>query len=420
MRPNNFQRAGNLSLAIVALLLTCASYVWAGSYQVLHNFNDSDGGGFAPEAPLIFDSNGNLYGTTVAGGSGCAPPGCGTVFTLVHNSDGSWTYRVLHSFNGSDGGFSYAGLVFDGRGNLYGTTKGYNGSGGNVFELSPGSGGVWTESVLHAFTGGWDGGQPLTGLTLDRIGNVYGTTSLGGASNSGVVFALGHVSILNWHELVLHAFAGGNDGSAPNGPLVFDASGNLYGTTFGDTTHAGTVFRLTPNRLSFGWTETILYEFQGIPYGSGPDGANPAAGLIFDGAGNLYGTTEFGGAVAGGTVFKLTPNPGGSWTESVLHDFQGGNDGNNPAGGVIVDAAGSLYGTTLFGGPNTHGTVFKLTPSGGGHWTETVLYGFAGRLDGGWPGAGVILDSAGHLYGTAVLGGTGGGEHGGVVFEVTP
>ena len=403
--------------AVTLLVAMCASGALAATdYKVLYNFNDWNGGGFGPEASLVFDSHGNLYSTTTAGGDACLPTGCGVVFELTPNLDGSWSESVLHSFDRNDGSQPHSAVVFDRRGNLYGATVN-DGSGGNgtVFELTPGNNGAWTEFVVHSFAGDPDGAQPYAGVTLDNAGHLYGTTSAGGADSYGVVFAMGGPGIPG--PTVLHSFAGGSDGEQSFGSLVSDASGNLYGVTWaGGAYQAGTVFEMTRNPVTGTWSETVLYQFRGMP----ADGANPYAGMIFDAAGNLYGTTYAGGASGLGSVFKLTPNPDGSWSETVLHSFAGGNDGGNPYGGVTVDSFGNLYGTTNAGGAGRHGTIFKMTPTPSGQWLETVLYGFTGGADGGWPGAGVTVDNAGNLYGTAVMGGTGGPEQGGVVFELTP
>src|ERR1019366_4407129 len=201
---------------------------------------------------------------------------------------------------------------------------------------------------------------------------------------------------------VLHNFNNdGTDGVNPQADLIFDAAGNLYGTTSqGGTSDAGTAFELTP-AAGGTWTEKVLWSF-----GTGMDGANPLAGLIFDGAGNLYGTTYNGGTSNSGTVFELTPAAGGTWTEKVLYGFDGGANGGDPSAGLIFDAAGNLYGTTSFGGPYNHGTVFELMPAGGGSWTEQVLHNFGSGTDGISPLAGLIFDGAGNLYGTTYHGGS--------------
>jgi len=403
-------------LVVMLWLATFTSSAAAATqYKVLHNFVYQNGDGFGPEATLIFDSNGNLYGTTIAGGTACEPPGCGAVFELSPDSNGSWNESLLNNFNGSDGSSSVAPLVFDSHGNLYGSTKsGGSDDNGTVFKLTPGGSGAWTEIVVHSFTGGSDGSQPLSGIALDASGHLYGTASAGGLNGGGVAFSMGGGNLPGGAS-VLHSFGGATDGNQPSGSLASDASGNLYGTTWaGGVYQLGCVFELVRDPLSGDWTETVLYSFDG------PDGANPYGGVILDAAGNLYGTTYDGGADGVGTVFKLTDS-NGSWSESVLHSFATGNsDGGNPYSGLTFDPYGNLYGTTNSGGPGEHGTVFRLTPMPTGQWIETILYGFTGRLDGGWPVGGVVLDNAGNIYGTTDMGGTGGIENGGVIFEVTP
>ncbi|MGA2904008.1 MAG: choice-of-anchor tandem repeat GloVer-containing protein [Candidatus Korobacteraceae bacterium] len=231
-----------------------------------------------------------------------------------------------------------------------------------------------------------------------------------------------------WNEKVLHSFNNnGVDGAEPYAGLIFDAAGNLYGTTGnGGVNAGGTVLELTPAGGG-NWAETVLYSF--CSQTNCTDGANPSASLIFDAAGNLYSTTDAGGTYGDGTVFELTPTAGGGWTEQVLHSFNNnGTDGAYPYAGLIFDATGNLYGTTLNGGTyqcvdEGCGTVFELTPTAGGGWTEQVLHNFGNGTDGFWPYAGLILDAAGNLYGTTQLGGTGGncGGYGcGTVFELTP
>lgn len=259
-----------------------------------------------------------------------------------------------------------------------------------------------TFSVVHNFTGGNDGGYPISGFIVQgKI--LYGTASSGGAFNYGVVFKIN----ANGTETVLHSFGGGTDGATPQGSLIRDKAGNLYGTTTaGGNSGLGTVFKVT------GKKETVLYSFAG-----GSDGADPAAGLVQDAAGNLYGTTSQGGSSGNGTVFKLAApkTKGGNWTESVLYSFGTGTDGSVPVGGVSFDAAGKLYGTTSAGGAYGIGTVFQLVPGAG--WTENILYSFQNTNDGGVPYAGLVADKAGNFYGAATEGGANGG---GTVFELTP
>jgi len=265
------------------------------------------------------------------------------------------TCKAIHVFKGTDGAYPYAGLIFDAAGNLYGTTSGGGAhKRGAVFKLAPNPDGTWTESVLYSFRGGVDGWAPYAGLVFDAAGNLYGTGQNGGANGSGVVFKLAPNPDGTWTESVLHSFAY-TDGSFPAG-LIFDAAGNLYGTTLqgGAAAGYGVVFKLKPNPDGT-WTESVLHAFTG-----GADGSLLYAGLTLR-AGALYGTTYEGGDCSGfgcGVVFKLTPSSSG-WSETVLHTFLG--FGENPAAPVIFDPAGNLYGTTTSGSTNK-GLVFKLTP----------------------------------------------------------
>jgi uncharacterized repeat protein (TIGR03803 family) len=282
--------------------------------------------------------------------------------------------------------------------------------------LTPGAGATDPLRVLHEFKGGNDGVDPYAGLILDSDGNLYGTTAEGGADEQGAVFKLAPNSDGSWTESLLYSFTCCEDGSIPSASLVFDAKGNLYGTTFEGGVHGGgTVFKLTPNSDG-GWTESVLYSFS-----NGGRLANPS-NLVVDAAGNLYGTTETGGARGDGTVFRLTSNSDGSWTESELHSFSG-TDGGLPSAGLILDASGNLYGTTLSGGVHGAGTVFELTPRSDGRWTEIVLHSFSGLRDGGEPMAPLTFDGAGNLYGTTSAGGKSGTclpLFCGVVFKLSP
>ena len=274
--------------------------------------------------------------------------------------------------------------------------------------------GAWAASgykVLYKFTGGIDGSQPSAGLIFDTSGNPYGTTTAGGASGNGTVFKLTKNSDGSWTESVLYSFAGGTDGATPYAAVTFDGSGKLCGTTYsGGAFSAGTVFQLAPNSDGT-WTESVLHSFTG-----GSDGEDPQSGVIFDPSGNLYGTTTYGGASGVGVVYKLTPNSDGTWTESVLHIFTGGKDGGKPAlGNLTFDPSGNLYGTTEYGGGYGWGVVYKLTPNSDGTWTESVLHTFTGGKDAMFPMGTLIFDSAGNLYGTA--GGT--NANYGNVFKLT-
>ena len=391
------------TLAIFITTLFATGAQAAAADNVLHSFKNDGTDGNYPYAGLIFDAAGNLYGTTSAGGTNSA----GTVFELTPAGGGTWTEKVLHNFgSGTDGKTPYAGLIFDAAGNLYGTTLagGTNGA-GTVFELTPAGGGTWTEKVLWSFGNGTDGYSPSGSLIFDAAGNLYGTTQYGGTSISGTVFELTPAAGGTWTEKVLWSFGSGADGAYPPDGLIFDAAGNLYGTAYHGGAHGyGTVFELTPAGGGT-WTEKVLWSF-----GNGMDGGYPESGLIFDAAGNLYGTTFSKGSDGGGTVFELTPAAGGTWTEQVLHNFGSGTDGAKPYAGLVLDAAGNLYGTTYLGGSYGGGTVFRLNAQG-----ETLLYSFSGT-DGAKPYAGLVLDAGGNLYGTTQNGGTDGV---GTAFEIT-
>jgi uncharacterized repeat protein (TIGR03803 family) len=335
------------------------------------------------------------------------------------------TETVLYNFKGSpDAGYSLAGLTFDRKGALYGATvKGGAANAGAIFKLTPPAAGQtrWTETVLYSFTGGIDGGQPWAGLSFDNKGALYGATVKGGDADAGVVFKLTPPAAgqTQWTEAVLYGFTGGEGNNPQAVDLIFDGDGALYGTTtFGGSSNLGAVFKLTPPvGGQTQWTETVLFSFT-----DGTDGANPFAGLIFDAGGALYGTTYRGGTSNLGAVFKLTPPAAGQtqWTETVLYSFTGRNDGGLPAfGSLIFDQNGALYGATIRGGPANAGTVFKLTPPANGQtrWSETVLYGFT-DADGKSPqAAGLIFDQKGALFGTTIFGGT---SNRGAVFKLTP
>ncbi len=326
-------------VALCSAVFVTPTYAAGPQEKVLHNFNNNGRDGIGPVSALIFDKAGNLYGTTQYGDTGIctfsSTPGCGTVFELSPKKGGGWAEKILHNFvdDGVDGTAPQAGLILDAAGNLYGTTA--NGGSGNspncvkspgcgtVFELSPIAGGCWTETVLHNFNeDGVDGVIPETSLIFDAAGNLYGVTDDGGANfYYGTVFELSPQAGGEWTETILHSFNNnGADGYYPQG-VIIDAAGNLYGTTYnGGADTGGTVFELTP-AAGGGWTETILHSINN----NGIDGDNPYAGLIFDAAGNLYGTTNHGGdrsSSGAGILFELAPATGGSWTETVLHSFE--------------------------------------------------------------------------------------------------
>jgi uncharacterized repeat protein (TIGR03803 family) len=336
--------------------------------------------------------------------------------TLFVTTTHAATEKVLYSFSGKkDGRHPDVALIFDAAGNLYGTVSaGGAYARGAVFELMPKTGGGWTEKLLFNFNG-VDGGGPNGGLIFDASGNLYGTTVGGGANgNYGTVFELTPNADSGWTEKVLHSFSFGTDGSFPYGGLIFDASGNLYGTTSGGGDpdgEYGTVFELTP-KAGGGWTEKVLHRFNST------DGEEPMAGLIFDASGSLYGTTVLGGVYGSGTVFELRPKIGVGWTEKVLHSFNYPNDGCFPYAGLTFDAVGNLYGTNSECGAHGVGTLFELTPKTGGGWACKILRSFMNNgKDGYFPYGGLIFDASGNLYGTTYSGGADGY---GTVFELTP
>jgi len=405
--------AAVIAFAVVAALAgVVAQSAHAQTYSVLHTFT---GGldGEIPEAGVTLDRAGNLYGTASYGGN----TGYGTVFKLAHKGSG-WTFSPLYNFaGGNDGATPLARVIFGSNGTLYGTTSDQameQGTFGTVFNLRPPASACksvlcpWSETVLHRFTAnGNDGITPGYGdVVFDKAGNLYGTTINGGTNDRGIVYEL-TPSGGSWTESILFNFGSGL-GVYPYNGVIFDNAGNLYGTTYEDEdgpTVYGTVYQLTPS--GSGWTENILHSFQ-----EASDGAYPFGGVIFDQVGNLYGTTAYAGPSGAGTVFQLTPS-NGTWTLTVLHSFAG-SDG--PFGGLTMDAAGNLYGMTYADGANNFGSVFKLTPSGGG-WTYTDLYDFTGKDDGGYPFGTVAFDANGNLYGTASAFGKNGY---GVVWEITP
>jgi uncharacterized repeat protein (TIGR03803 family) len=256
-------------------------------------------------------------------------------------------------------------------------------------------------SVIHSFAGN-DGSGPLAGLVMDSKENLYGTASSGGIYGDGVVFKASRTG----EEEVLHNFGHGTDGSTPEGSLILNAAGDMFGTTFaGGSSNFGTVFK-----ISVKGAEAVIYSFAG-----GSDGANPIAGLAMDKAGNLYGTTSTGGTFNAGTVFKVSS----TGKHTVLYNFgQSVNDGSTPVAGVTLDPKGNLYGTTSVAGNSGYGTVFQLKPAGTA-WSEVILHQFEMQSDGGTPYAGLIFDHSGNLYGAATQGGDGSGG-GGTVFELSP
>lgn len=388
----------------------------AGHETVLHDFNDppGSGDGVNPYSDLLLDSAGNIYGVTIGGGSGsinnCSTYGCGVLYKL----DAAGRYKVVYSFPGGAGGSEpYGRPIRDAAGNFYGTT--YQGGSSPCFIY--GCGVVYkvsgaAETVVYSFTGGADGAHPMAGLTRDSEGNLYGVTFGGGTSGSYSAYngvqGLGVVFKLDTAgQQTVMYTFPGTDGQAPSGRLLRDTSGNLYGTT----SQGGAANMGTVYRLDSAGHETVLYSFTG-----GVDGANPAGGVIGDSAGNLYGTAVGGGTHGFGVVYKVDATR----HQSVLYNFTGAADGANPGGELIRDVAGNLYGTAGDGGDTTGlcptfgcGVVYKLDASG----NQTVLHTFS-STDGEGPVGGVIRDTAGNIYGTT--GGAGPTGIGGTVFKIDP
>jgi uncharacterized repeat protein (TIGR03803 family) len=416
IRQSSFSTARLTCLySILAIIVALSPAAHAQTLTVLHTFNGAPDGR-EPIAGVTRDAAGNVYGTTYYGGT----YDLGLVYKLAHKGSG-WVLSPLYSFQRGQGAGGYApvgGLTIGSDGNLYGTASlGGPYDAGTVYKLSPPASVCkaflcpWTETPLYYFTGGADGGTPEAALIFDSAGNMYGTSASGGTGDNGVVFKLTR-SGSGWTESVLYSFANSPDGAGPFSSVTFDGNGNLYGTTNGGGTGFGTVYQLTPS--GSGWTERVIYAFQGLN-----DGSLPYAGIVLDPDGNLYGATFYTGARNGGTIFELTPS-NGNWIFSVIYSPLLEGVGG-PAGTLARSSNGTLYGTLLTGGDTQRcfgygcGSVFQLAPSNGG-WVFTSLYEFTDGADGGNPEGGLILDSAGNLYGTTT--GSLGGD--GSVFELTP
>ena len=412
-------RATHVLAAFILFLLPFTASANGQTLSVMHNFGAKVGDGNIPYASLIMDASGNLYSTAMEGGA----DGFGTVYRLSPNGIGGWDETTLYSFTGgADGASPHAPLILDSTGNLYGTTvqggltaKACNSTApakgcGVVFKLTPTTQDSWTETVLYSFTG-TDGGNPYSGLTSDGAGNFYGTGLIGGSANQGVVYELSPTGA-SWKQTVLHSFAGKSDGNAPYAGVAFDSHGNLLGTTYGGgSAGLGIVYRLSP-QSSGSWKETILHVFQGQ---SASDGAEPFSGVLLDKSGNIYGAASAGGTFNYGAVFELVA--ANKFSSTLLHSFNLDNKDGTFPNGIIFDLKGNLLGTTQGAGQNDgNGTVFKLTRGTNG-WTETVLFTFQGSADGTYPNTSLFRDTAGNLYGATIWGGTLGPTNGGVAFQ---
>jgi uncharacterized repeat protein (TIGR03803 family) len=423
-------------ILLFALVVMLTPSALAQSYTVLHNFTGGADGANS-YAGLTADRAGNFYGTAASGGN-MGPYcgiGCGTVFKLTR-AGANWVLNPLYAFQASengDGSGPLARVIFGPDGALYGTTAaGGQGAGdGTVFRLTPPATACktvlcpWTETILHSFQGGNnDGSGPRYGdLAFDGAGDLYGTTIYGGPGsdgcnyfgNCGTVYEVAHQNG-DWNESVIWYFAEGIIlGFWPYNGVTLDSAGNVYGAV----TWGGEIYELTPGQGGSGWSATILYDFAIHQLGC------PVGGLIFDHAGNLYGTSACDGSGGGGSVFELSTS-GDGWTLTTLYSFNysGSNEMPGPSSTLTMDASGALYGNTYAEGAYGYGSIFKLTPSQGS-WTYTSLHDFTGGSDGGYPWGQVILDANGNVYGTTTVGGSTVGscyqnQGCGVVFEITP
>jgi uncharacterized repeat protein (TIGR03803 family) len=403
-------RVATIALVLFAMAITYAPLAQAQTYAVLANFFGSNG---TNPLYVTLDAAGNIYGTTFYGGP-YGTFGPGTVFKLTRRSSG-WLLTTLYNFYGQhDGGNPWGGVTFGPDGSLYGTASGGGLQGhGVVYKLQPPTTICrtvfcpWTETVLYNFTGGADGEGPQGNLVFDRAGNIYGTTLAAQSGNFGALYELSP-SQGHWNLTVIHTFTNSSDGGGPANGVIFDQAGNVYGTTeTGGSHNLGVVYEFTPG--TSGWTETVLHNFAG-----GSDGEDPA-GLALDSHGNLYGFTEAGGGPGWGVAFELQPATDG-FSYSIIYTFQpqpGGAPGFITV--PILDSAGNVYGSGTSGGMHEAGVIFKLTPSTGS-WNFTSLHDLTGR-DGYEPGGGLAFDAQGNLYGCAENGGAG---NFGVVWKITP
>jgi uncharacterized repeat protein (TIGR03803 family) len=406
----------NRTVILFAVILLLTTAAWAGNQAVLYTFCTQPvcTDGAYPYAGLVYDGVSNFYGTTQDGGPDLNG---GTIYQLTHTSSG-WTHTVIYAFTGgSDGSNPVGPLVFDQAGNLYGVASTGGRGFGTVFELTP-SNGSWTFQVIYTFQGGNDGlvGIDSGGLAVDAHGNLYGTTEMGGTAGFGTVFEL-TPSNGSWTKATLYSFAGGNDAADPLAGVTLDPAGNIYGATVGGGAFGGgAVFELTQSQGS--WTESVIYSFTG-----GDDGAYPEFGaLIIDSAGNLYGTAAGGGAFNQGVVYEMSPAGGGNWNQSVLYTFTGGNDGGQPFAGLTFGQTGNLFGAAAYFGANGDGTIFELVKQAGG-WDEKTVYTF-GSSDGKYPYGAVVFDQYGNMFGTTFWGGNlncnNPPQGCGIAFEIVP
>lgn len=410
-------------LFLIAATVVLPLNLNARTYRDISHFDYFVNGGNI-EHGVTLDAAGNLYGTTQNGG----PLDYGVVFKLTRQSDGTWDESVLHFFQGGSGGRGpVSGVTFDKNGNLYGVTvaggvpcAGRAAGCGTAYKLTPQPDGTWNHTLIYAF-GGIEGDIRGTELTFDTEGNLYGFSSVGNANCCGVVFRLKPNDDGSWSEEILYTFKGGRDGNFPVGNLVFDQAGNLYGETAqGGEKDCGTVFKLTPDPGG-NWSESVVHSF----CASKSDGWAPNGGLTMDADGNLFGVTVWGGGAAMppcplqtgcGTVFQFKPQPDGSWSYKKIHTFLD-TPSADPSGGLAVDAAGNVYGTTSLNGTNDYGTIFMLVHNPDDSFTGKTLHVFKG-YPAIAPSGKLVLDESGTLYGTTLFSKPFPGT--GVVFKMIP
>jgi uncharacterized repeat protein (TIGR03803 family) len=410
-RENRSSGATGWTMMVLSLVAAMfVNHAAASNTKVVYSFGGGDGEYFDTE--LVMDRSGNLYGTSVEGGDFQA----GNVFQLTPTRAG-WTLSVLYSFSGGiDGAQPYKGVTLDSHGDLYGTTV-TGGTGrceggcGVVYKLTHAHG--WKQNVIYSFTGGSDGSGPGSPVVFDKQGNLFGTTPVGGGKGVGIIYELKPNKDGTWKLVVVHTFTGGDDGAGGSaGRLLFDNQGNIYGVaTAGGAQGSGTAYQLSPSQHGK-WKLTTLYAFKGQP-----DAGFPYGGLVSDSAGNLFGTTYYDGKNDIGAIYQLS-QVAGKWKETVLHSFAGGSDGKESLSTMVSDSAGNLYGTSIEGGSGCDcGTIFKLAAGTTRLRKYSVVYRFKGAPDGAYPYAGMVPDSAGQFYGITLQGGW---SHVGTIFRFVP
>ena len=398
-------------VGIFAVVFALALTAWASTEKVLWNFEGGSDGSGPWSNYFISDAKGNLYAATAAGGT----YGAGVVFMLTPAGKETVLYEFKGQSNG-DGAGPHGHLTFDAKGNIYGTTQnGGTSDTGTVYELSPKSGGGWTEKVIYTFSAaGADGADPSGGMTIAADGTMYSTTPDGGAFGAGTVFSLKKTS-KGWKQTVILNLNGSSEGGYPYEGLMMDAAGNLYGAApTGGASGQGVIYRLSHTKQ--GWVDTVLHNFTGQ---NGDGSGLYWIDLISDKSGNIYGATSFGGTNGTGMVWELVYSESKkTYSESILYEFgaSGSGDGNNPYGGLAMDSKGNLYGTALNGGSSNLGTFYKLTKQGK-TWKETIVHSFTGANDGAQPTGNPYIDAKGRLYGMTETGGT---SNLGIVYRITP